>query len=321
MPSLTARSASSASGRWSPKAGCATAVTAGDWARIGEGGNPMEDREVRHLGPRDRPEQVTSDRCHRSLPMIRSPRPGEAAGFFRFLRSACRLKLRRSAEDRLQFGSDRRVEWKRLYRCRVDPSLRIRSNFRSRPGHEHETRGGGGCGRGSIPRRGRSRTSRSDPHELSARRPAAAPGADRIVAETRASATRRSRTASRRSSNRSARRSSRWMRSSRRSSDPTAKGKAGRGIRLRRDGEVPRRRRRRRRSRTTTSSAPPSPTKVYVTLSDGRILQPTRIWADPESDIALLQLDDDDAPGRRARRQRPGADAASGCSRSAARSA
>lgn len=32
--------------------------------------------------------------------------------------------------------------------------------------------------------------------------------------------------------------------------------------------------------------------KVYVTLSDGRILQPVRILADPESDISLLQLDD-----------------------------
>jgi S1-C subfamily serine protease len=38
------------------------------------------------------------------------------------------------------------------------------------------------------------------------------------------------------------------------------------------------------------------PTKVYVTLSDGRILQPTRIWADPESDISLLQLTDATLP-------------------------
>ena len=36
--------------------------------------------------------------------------------------------------------------------------------------------------------------------------------------------------------------------------------------------------------------------KVYVTLSDGRILQPTRILADPESDISLLQLDDTTLP-------------------------
>jgi serine protease Do len=36
--------------------------------------------------------------------------------------------------------------------------------------------------------------------------------------------------------------------------------------------------------------------KVFVTLSDGRIVQPTRIWADPESDITLLQLDDDALP-------------------------
>jgi serine protease Do len=36
--------------------------------------------------------------------------------------------------------------------------------------------------------------------------------------------------------------------------------------------------------------------KVYVTLSDGRILQPTRILADPESDVSLLQLADDSLP-------------------------
>lgn len=35
------------------------------------------------------------------------------------------------------------------------------------------------------------------------------------------------------------------------------------------------------------------PSKVYVTLSDGRILQPVRSWADPESDISLLLLDDE----------------------------
>lgn len=36
--------------------------------------------------------------------------------------------------------------------------------------------------------------------------------------------------------------------------------------------------------------------KVYVTLSDGRILQPIRILPDPESDISLLQLADDTVP-------------------------
>ncbi len=36
--------------------------------------------------------------------------------------------------------------------------------------------------------------------------------------------------------------------------------------------------------------------KVYVTLSNGRILQPARILADPESDISLLQLADDNLP-------------------------
>jgi S1-C subfamily serine protease len=38
------------------------------------------------------------------------------------------------------------------------------------------------------------------------------------------------------------------------------------------------------------------PAKVYVTLSDGRIIQPSRILADPESDISLLQLDDETLP-------------------------
>jgi S1-C subfamily serine protease len=39
-----------------------------------------------------------------------------------------------------------------------------------------------------------------------------------------------------------------------------------------------------------------SPDKVFVTLSDGRILRPVRVLADPESDISLLQLDTDDLP-------------------------
>ena len=38
------------------------------------------------------------------------------------------------------------------------------------------------------------------------------------------------------------------------------------------------------------------PAKVYVTLSDGRIVQPSKIWADAESDISLLHLDDDTLP-------------------------
>jgi S1-C subfamily serine protease len=41
-------------------------------------------------------------------------------------------------------------------------------------------------------------------------------------------------------------------------------------------------------------AAPPG--KVYVTLSDGRIVQPARIWADPESDISLLNIEDDSLP-------------------------
>ena len=36
--------------------------------------------------------------------------------------------------------------------------------------------------------------------------------------------------------------------------------------------------------------------KVYVTLSDGRIVQPARTWTDPESDIALLNIEDDTLP-------------------------
>lgn len=38
------------------------------------------------------------------------------------------------------------------------------------------------------------------------------------------------------------------------------------------------------------------PAKVYVTLSDGRIVQPARIWNDPESDISLLNVEDDSLP-------------------------
>jgi S1-C subfamily serine protease len=39
-----------------------------------------------------------------------------------------------------------------------------------------------------------------------------------------------------------------------------------------------------------------SPDKVFVTLSDGRILRPVRVLADPESDISLLQIETDDLP-------------------------
>lgn len=38
------------------------------------------------------------------------------------------------------------------------------------------------------------------------------------------------------------------------------------------------------------------PNKVYVTLSDGRIVQPARTWVDPESDIALLNVEDNTLP-------------------------
>jgi S1-C subfamily serine protease len=35
------------------------------------------------------------------------------------------------------------------------------------------------------------------------------------------------------------------------------------------------------------------PSKVYVTLSDGRIVQPARTWVDPESDVALLNIEEE----------------------------
>lgn len=41
-------------------------------------------------------------------------------------------------------------------------------------------------------------------------------------------------------------------------------------------------------------AAPPQ--QIYLTLADGRILQPTRLWIDPESDLALLQVEDPDLP-------------------------
>ncbi len=39
-----------------------------------------------------------------------------------------------------------------------------------------------------------------------------------------------------------------------------------------------------------------APSKVFVTLSDTRIVQPVKTWTDPESDIALLNLADDTLP-------------------------
>ncbi len=38
------------------------------------------------------------------------------------------------------------------------------------------------------------------------------------------------------------------------------------------------------------------PADIYVTLADGRILQPDRVFPDPESDIALLRLADETLP-------------------------
>jgi len=41
-------------------------------------------------------------------------------------------------------------------------------------------------------------------------------------------------------------------------------------------------------------TAPPQ--RIYITLADGRIFQPTRLWTDPESDLAFLLLDSADLP-------------------------
>jgi len=38
-----------------------------------------------------------------------------------------------------------------------------------------------------------------------------------------------------------------------------------------------------------------APQQITISLADSRILKPTRVWADPESDIALLQLDGNEA--------------------------
>ena len=37
-------------------------------------------------------------------------------------------------------------------------------------------------------------------------------------------------------------------------------------------------------------------TEVTATMSDGRILRPSRVWTDPESDVAILKIDRDDLP-------------------------
>jgi serine protease Do len=79
------------------------------------------------------------------------------------------------------------------------------------------------------------------------------------------------------------------------SSDPTARGKAveesGSGVLVRWPGvsgvlAIT--------NNHVVGAAEPS--KVYVTLSDGRIVQPVKIWADPESDISLLQIANDSLP-------------------------
>lgn len=36
--------------------------------------------------------------------------------------------------------------------------------------------------------------------------------------------------------------------------------------------------------------------RIYITLADGRIFQPTRLWTDPESDLAFLLLESNDLP-------------------------
>jgi serine protease Do len=78
-------------------------------------------------------------------------------------------------------------------------------------------------------------------------------------------------------------------------SDPTAKGKAveesGSGVLVRFRGQSG--------VIAITNNhvvGAAEPAKVFVTLADGRILQPSRIWADAESDISLLKLDDESLP-------------------------
>ena len=78
-------------------------------------------------------------------------------------------------------------------------------------------------------------------------------------------------------------------------SDPTAKGKSveesGSGVLVKFQGI--------RGTIAITNNhvvGAAEPGKVFVTLADGRILQPSRIWADPESDITLLKLDDETLP-------------------------
>ena len=34
------------------------------------------------------------------------------------------------------------------------------------------------------------------------------------------------------------------------------------------------------------------PDQITVSLADGRIYRPTQVWADPESDVAILGIDD-----------------------------
>jgi len=41
-------------------------------------------------------------------------------------------------------------------------------------------------------------------------------------------------------------------------------------------------------------NAPPQ--RIYITLADGRIFQPTRLWTDPESDLAFLLLESTELP-------------------------
>ena len=77
---------------------------------------------------------------------------------------------------------------------------------------------------------------------------------------------------------------------------PDREGQGRRGIRLRRDGEVPWRR---AASSSITNNhvvgaaEPGEGVRHTLRWPD---LQPSRIWADPESDITLLQLDDETLP-------------------------
>ncbi len=61
--------------------------------------------------------------------------------------------------------------------------------------------------------------------------------------------------------------------------------------------------------------------QITVSLADNRILKPSRVWADPESDVAVMKLDADGLPTAALGDSDAVRASASGCWPSAARSA